>query len=82
MDEGIEIDTQRAREILKGYEDAPDMYKILRVAVYESVGKTRMDVAHIEKILDEKVKELLKRGRISVKEYTKIKKIVKRNLPG
>ena len=81
MDEGIEIDTQRAREILKGYEDGPEVYKILRVAVYESVGKTRMDVAYIEKILDEKVKELLKRGRISVKEYTKIKKIVKRNHP-
>jgi hypothetical protein len=38
-------------------------------------------MTYIEKILDEKVKELLKRGTISVKEYTKIKKIVKRNLP-
>jgi hypothetical protein len=50
-------------------------YKILRAAVYESVGKTRMDAADIEKILDEKVKELLKAGKINVKTYRNIRKI-------
>ena len=74
----VDVNSQRTKKILEGYEDAPAFYKILRVVVYESVGKTRMDIAHIEKILGEKVKEMLKAGKIDVKTYRKIQKIAHR----
>ncbi len=75
MRSGVETNDIRVKKILRGYEDAPAEYKVLRVAVYESVGKTRMDEAHIEKVIDEKVKEMLKTGQINVKTYRRIQKI-------
>lgn len=76
--EHININSESAKKILEGYEEAPIEYKKLRVAVFESVGKTIMDVAYIEKILDEKVKEMLKSGAINFKAYSNIRKITRK----
>ncbi len=66
------------RKVLEGYKDAPDMYRMARVFVYQAAKKQEWDEAEIERVLEDQVKEMVKDGRLSGKEYTKIKKITKR----
>lgn len=68
----------RIRKTLEGYDDAPDMYKMARTLVYQAASNEDWDEAEIEKILEKEAEEMLKDGRINNKEYTEIKKIVKR----
>ena len=68
----------RIKKHIEGYDDAPDTYILTRFFVYEAAYKKGWDEAEIEKVLDEQVKEMVKEGDISSKEYEKIKKIVKR----
>lgn len=74
----VDIESERAREILRGYEDAPSIYKMLRLGVFHAVGKVRMEPAHIEKILYDEVKEMLKSGKLNVKTYRIIQKLMKK----
>lgn len=46
--------------------------------VYQAASNEDWDEAEIEKILEKEVEKMLKDGRINKKEYTNIKKIVKR----
>lgn len=80
LEGGVEVDieSERARQILSGYEDAPSIYKMLRLGVFHAVGKVRMESAHIEKVLDEEVKNMLKTGKINVKTYRIIQKLMRK----
>jgi len=68
----------RIRKYVKGYEDAPDMYKLDRFFVFESAHRNGWDDAEAEKILQNRAKKLLDEGEISSKEYEKIEELVKR----
>jgi hypothetical protein len=74
----VDIESEKAREILRGYEDAPSVYKMLRLGVFHAVGKVRMEPAHIEKILDNQIKEMLKAGKINVKTYRIVQKLTRK----
>jgi len=74
----FDIESDRAREILRGYEHAPSIYKMLRLGVFYAIGKVRMEPAHIEKILYDEVKEMLKAGAINVRAYRIIQKLMRK----
>jgi hypothetical protein len=74
----FDIESKIAREILRGYEDTPSIYKLLRLGVFHAVGKVRMEPAHIEKVLDEEVKRMLMTGMINVKTYRIIQKSMRK----
>lgn len=69
---------EEMRMVLEGYEDAPDIYKMAKLLVYQAAKKQPWDQAEIERVLEEQVKEMVKDGKITGKEYSKIRKIVKR----
>ncbi len=69
---------KEVRKVLEGYEDAPDIYRVARVFVYQAATKQDWDEAETERVLEDQIKEMAKDGRLSRKEYTKIKKITKR----
>lgn len=68
----------RISNYMKGYEDAPGMYKLERLFVCESAHRNEWDDAAAEKILSNRAKKLFDDGDISLKEYEKIKDVVKR----
>jgi len=67
----------RIRKHMKGYEDAPGMYKLERLFVCESAHRNGWDDAEVEKLLHNRAKKLFEQGDITSDEYDKIKEIVK-----
>ena len=63
---------------LEGYDDAPGVYRMMRLMTYMAAEKKGWDEAEIEKVLNEEVKDRFNSGKISAKEFQKIKKVVLR----
>ena len=63
---------------LEGYDDAPGVYRMMRLMTYMAAEKKGWDEAEIEKVLNEEVKDRFNSGKISAKEFHKIKKVVLR----
>lgn len=45
---------------MKGYEDAPDMYRLDRFFVCETANENGWDDAEVEKVLDRRMNEMFK----------------------
>lgn len=78
-DEKVNLElVAKLRKYVEGYDDAPDIYRLMRVLTYVTAENKGWDEAEIEKVLQEEVKDRVRSGKISAKEFTKIKKVVQR----
>lgn len=65
---------------IKGYEDTNDSYKKLRVSVFERTKKMYWDIADIENIIQDMTFNAYKNGNLSIGQYRKIQKRMKKNM--